>query len=199
MKQLLILALLPLHGFAQSITYTWPGLDANPNSYPIYTNKLFMGRIAQWTGVEACVYNGSDGREFSSYDWPAIPGAAHVRLSCLAFTALRLDSIIITHRSGPGGPDKLRVTIADGAFRRTVMNLEGPSADYEARSIPLSLAMAPAMGSEYEPITILIEPYGGDGGCWELRSVRVVASEQNTFVEGGNAPNDGRLVNAGKP
>jgi hypothetical protein len=181
MKHLLFLALLPIHGFAQTITYSWPDLDINPNSYPHCTDGSFIGRMAQWTGVEACVTKDAGARNYTSYGWPARTGTAQVRLACLAFKPLLLDSVVIIHRQDQDGPERIRISIVDGRNIRSVVADVEISQEYTALPLDISASIGPSADSEYEQVLILLEPYGGKGGAWDLRSVTIVATDLATI------------------
>ncbi len=198
MIHLLFLALLPIQAFAQSVTYTWPGPEISPNTFPKASHYSFMGRLAQWHGVETCVLTNGQGREFSSENWPTMGGFAQLRLAVLAFDEMQLDSISITHRSGIGGPEKMRVTVVDGDNEWTVLSDAPIAREYATLKLPHTARLRPRNGMEYEQFLILIEPYGGDGGSWDLRSVHIAGSPIEPIAGSPAKRSDERLVNAGK-
>lgn len=170
---ILLAALLPITAGAQTITFTWPGVGEETNTFPHCSTRTFLAPVAEWVGVESCVLNGG-GRHLGSFGWPAEPGSAFVRLSCLAYAPVMLDSIIIVHRRGSLGPDRLRVSLVAADGVSTVAE-DGIANDYRTTRIALHRALVARDGNEYERVNILLEAAGGEG-AWDLLSVRIVGS-----------------------
>lgn len=175
MKHLILLAAwLPLAATAQTITFTWPGVGDEVNTFPRCSSRTFLAPVAEWSGVETCVLTGG-GRHLGSYGWPAEPGNGFVRLSCLAYAPVMLDSIIIVHRRGSLGPDRLQVLLCIGGSGADTLAEVGVANEYGTTRIAVHRPLMATNGQEFTRAHILLQAAGGEG-AWDLLSVRIVGS-----------------------
>ncbi len=193
MRQTLFLLLLwPAGLSAQTLEHRWMNqpcaqvLNCDSGctacNLPEGGGAVLIGTNMGVVGVDVCPHpvTVADNAVFT-YGWPSFPDASHaLLLSGLTLQPLQLDSIVIRHRHGPDGTERLRiglsinnapaVQIADvnvsDVFGTTVLTDLGVVAATEA--------MAAGM---YQ---LVLQPYQGQGGSWDLDEVRIVASPAST-------------------
>ena len=120
-KAMLFVFLLPLFGTAQNITFDWLNQPCASTlscdsgctacNLPVNTGTQFIGNNVGFLGVDICPHPIVIGdNALLTYGWPAIADTAHmVIVTGLAFTPTRIDSIIIRHRGGSDGPQRVLV------------------------------------------------------------------------------------------
>lgn len=146
---------------------------------PREQDALFLGTAASWLGVSSCPHPKvvGDNVVFSQgwADTPE-PGKA-VMLSGIALASMRLDSIIIDHRSEVDGPQWLRVSLKLELAGSSTIVYEGPiSGEFSALSLRDLGCATVEEGMAMGGFQVVLQAFGGSGGAWELDRVRVVAS-----------------------
>ncbi len=190
MRSVLLPALLfPLSLLAQVIDYGWPAMpcavqlncDSGCTScaLPVNEDPNFFGNDVGFLGVDVCPHPIEIGdNAVGTYGWPSIMDDDHmVILTGIAFTPTHIDSIIIRHRSTAGGPERLRVRFGvneslptaeiadfaiDGSFSNTVVRDPG--------------TVAAGEGMIFGFFSLLLQPYLGAGGSWDLDDIRIVGT-----------------------
>jgi hypothetical protein len=147
------------------------------------SNSQFTGTDVGWIGVDVCPHPAIVGdNALFTYGWPSIADEDHMMLvSGIAFSPIHIDSLVFRHRSAPDGPQRLRV--------RFGVN-ESMSAD-EVGDVPVPSAfgntvltdlgdVAAGDGMLYGFFSLLLQPYLGEGGPWELDELRIVGTAIST-------------------
>jgi hypothetical protein len=190
MRILLLSAFLfPLSMLGQKIEYAWPAMPCavqiNCDSgctacaLPVNENASFFGNDMGFLGVDVCPHPVELGdNALGTYGWPAIMDEDHmVILTGIAFTPTHIDSIIIRHRAGTDGPERLRV--------RFGVNQSLPTTEIADFAIPTNFdntvvrdpgTVAAGEGMVFGFFSLLLQPYMGNGGSWDLDDIRIVGS-----------------------
>ncbi len=193
---LLPLLVLPLAASAQSITYEWLNLpcasqvscdtgctacNASRNS-----STWFTGTDAAWLGVDVCPHPIRQGdNALFVYGWPTIVDADHAMMvTGIAFSPVHVDSVIITHRSGPDGPQRILVSsgVNESMSDQQVSDLAVPG-EFGTTVLTDLGDVLPGAGMAYGFFSLMLQPYLSEGGAWEIDALRIVGSPaQSTGV-----------------
>ncbi len=186
-----VLSLLLLSGTAaaQSIEYSWlnqpcasllscdTGCTAC-NSARV-TDSQFTGTDAAWIGVDVCPHpTVTADNTVYTYGWPSIPDEDHMMLvSGIAFTPIHVDSLIFRHRSAPDGPQRLRVRfgVNESLSMNEIADL-ATSSEFSSTVLTDLGTVQAGDGMLYGFFSLLLQPYLGEGGPWELDELRIVGS-----------------------
>jgi hypothetical protein len=198
------LLLLPSLLRAQVIEFTWPNqpcatvLNCDTGctacNLPGVQGTTFMGNNAGFLGVDVCPHPvATADNALLTYGWPVNPDDAYaVLITGLAFTPTRIDSIVIRHRSGPDGPQRLQVRFGINQNMPAAVLADVPVLDAFGSSALAALGVvAPEPTMVYGYFSLLLQPYDGAGGSWDLDAVRIVGSPAATSV-----PDMGLPINA---
>lgn len=185
----LLFVLCPLLGAAQVVDYRWLNMPCSTMlncdtgcsacNMPQNTTGQFFGNDVGWLGVDVCPHPVVVGdNALLTYGWPVIPDEQHaVIFTGIAFTPTRIDSVIIRQRSGPDGPQRLQVRFGiNESMPATIIG-----------DVPVPDAFTPLVithpGDVIHPETmvygffsLLLQPYQGNGGSWDLDDLRIVGS-----------------------
>lgn len=194
-KLLLALTLVPLAGHAQVIEYAWLNqpcasllscdTGCTACNLPANSSGQFFGNDVGWLGVDVCPHPVEVGdNALLTYGWPTLPADDHaVIITGIAFTPTRIDSVVIRHRSGPDGPQRMQV--------RFGINVSMPTNVLADVAVPSDLGnteltdLGTVAASEtmvYGFFSLLLQPYQGNGGSWDLDDLRIVGSPVATNV-----------------
>lgn len=174
---------------AQTINYQWLNepcaslLNCDTGctacNSPRNSDNLFTGTDAGWVGVDVCPHPyGIGDNALFTYGWPTIADDEHMMLvSGIAFSPIRIDSLIFRHRSAPDGPQRLRVRfgVNESMPSNEIGDVAVPSAFGNTVFTGLGNVEA-GEGMIYGFFSVLLQPYLGEGGPWELDELRIVGS-----------------------
>ena len=148
-------------------------------NYPDEYDPGFFGTNASWIGLGACpVVVDVQDNAIVSTGWGPLPVPDRVVLiSGITLTPMRLDSIIIRHRSVDQGPMFLRVSLKHDLAGVSNIIHEGPiSGEFDALALrDLGCAEVPD-GMVSGGFQIKLQAFGSSTGAWVLDEVRVVAT-----------------------
>lgn len=194
MRTLIIALLLsPLLGRAQVVEYQWLNqpcasvlncdTGCSACNLPAAGNMQFFGNDVGWLGIDVCPHPIITGdNALMTYGWPAIPDEEHAAiLTGIAFTPTRIDSVIIRHRAGSDGPQRLRVRF--GVNESMPTNEVADVSISEQFTATTLLNIGEVTHPEtmvYGFFSILLQPYQGSGGSWDLDDVRIVGTPMTT-------------------
>lgn len=181
--------LLPLLMVAQRIEYRWLNTpctsllncDTGCTACNMATNTdaSFTAGNAGFIGVDVCPHPISSGDNLLfTYGWPAAPDEQHmVVLSGIAWEPVHIDSLIIEHRSSPGGPERLRVRYGINESMPANILADVPTPTAMGSSVWADLGTV-AAGPEmvYGYFSLILQPYQGGSGSWDLDGLRIVGS-----------------------
>lgn len=190
MKWTVLSLLLPVLATGQTITYQWLNepscasvlsCDTGCTACNSAVNSLgqFTGTDVAFLGVDVCPhpFTVADNTLFT-YGWPAIPDEGHaVLVTGIAFSPVRIDSLVIRHRSAPDGPQRLRV--------RFGVNVTMPGQELADVAAPTEFVNTVATGlgtveaapeMVYGFFSLVLQPYMGAGGPWELDGIRIAGT-----------------------
>jgi hypothetical protein len=135
-----------------------------------------------WTGVSICphpTFTGSADNSVYSYGWPVFPTSnVYALAGGIASTSMRIDSLVIRHRSAMDGPQRLKVQFGrdSSAPLEEVADVEVPHTNFgELRLADLGCVVINE-GVPFGTFQLMVQPYQGDGGEWHLDEVRIVGS-----------------------
>lgn len=190
MKWTLLSLLLPIWVSGQSITYQWlnepscasllscdTGCTACNSA--VNTQGQFSGTDVAWLGVDVCPHPFALGdNTLFTYGWPAIPNEEHaVLVSGIAFSPVRIDSLVIRHRTGPDGPQRLRVRFGVNETMPATEIADAAVQTEFARTVITDLGTVEATPQMvYGFFNVVLQPYMGEGGPWELDKIRIVGT-----------------------
>lgn len=192
----LSLALVATCASAQSITYEWRNeacasllsCDTGCTACNSARNSDggFSGTDVGWLGVDVCPHPVSEGdNALFTYGWPSIADEGHMMLvSGIAFTPVHIDSVVFTHRSAPDGPQRLRVRFgANESMSEQEVADVAVSGDF-TRTVLTDLGdVAAGAGMIYGYFSLVLQPYLGEGGMWEVDDLRIVGSPASIAME----------------
>lgn len=175
-------------GQTRSITYRWLNLPCAENincatgcsacNEPMEDDMIVFGTNAALIGVEACPHLVATGdNALSLSGWSTTPDEAHrILLSGIAQVPVRIDSVIIVHRSELEGPTRLSVSVKD------MGDGEGLDADLPTDAIFTTTVLTNCgdvekpVGSAFSTFQLQLQAYLGNGGDWILDEVRIVVT-----------------------
>lgn len=174
---------------AQVVDYQWLNLPCSTMlncdtgcsacNMPQNSNGQFFGNDVGWLGVNVCPHPVEIGdNTLLTYGWPAIPDDQHaVIITGIAFTPTRIDSVIIRHRAGTDGPQRMQVRfgINESMPQTIIADLAVPD-DYASVTIQHPGDVVHPETMVYGFFSLLLQPYQGDGGSWDLDDIRIVGS-----------------------
>jgi hypothetical protein len=194
MKQLLLtMCLLPMLGHGQRIEYAWPNTPC-PNllncdsgctacASPVNSGDGFFGNALTLLGAAACPHaqGGGDNALFT-FDWPTIPNDGYgLLITGIAFEPTQVDSIVLRHRAGIDGPTRLRVRFGVNENMPATELADLPVPGEFGRTTFMQLGNVEAgAGMVYGYFSLLLQPYAGNGGSWDLDDIRIVGSPLQT-------------------
>lgn len=202
------LILLSSTAVAQSIEYQWlnqpcasllscdTGCTACNSARAM--DGQFSGTDVGWLGVDVCPHPIVSGDNvLFTYGWPSIADEDHLMLvSGIAFSPIHVDSLVFRHRSAWDGPQRIRVRfgVNESLSTNEIADLAVPTEF--GNSVITDLGTVQAEGSMlYGYFSLLLQPYLGDGGPWELDELRIVG----TPVSATAVPDLSIPARAGKP
>lgn len=174
---------------AQVLKYAWPnqpcGAILNCDTgctacnLPAASGSTFMGNNAGFLGVDVCPHPVATGdNALFTYGWPSAPDDDHaVIVTGLAFAPTRIDSILVRHRRGPDGPQRLQVRFGINENMPATVIGDVPAGEGFGNVTFTGLGLVaaePAMVYGY--FSLLLQPYSGAGGSWDLDELRIVGS-----------------------
>ena len=139
----------------------------------------FTGTDAGWLGVDVCPHPIAEADNVVlSYGWPAIADDDHALLiSGIAFSPMMLDSLVIRHRSGMNGPQRLRVRFGANENMASEEFADVPVSGTFDSTVLTGLGPVTAQnGMVYGFFSLVLQPYLGQGGPWELDDLRLVGT-----------------------
>lgn len=181
--------LLCVPAWAQSIDYAWlnqpcvsvlncdTGCTACNSS--VNEGSMFFGNPMAFLGVDVCPHPITSGDNvLLTYGWPTFPqeGSA-VLLTGIAFSPTQVDSVIVRHRAGADGPQRLQVRfgINENMPATVLADVAVPDQFGNSTFTQLGDVIAgPQMIYGY--FSLLLQPYQGEGGSWDLDALRIVGS-----------------------
>lgn len=163
---------------------------------PEMNNPSFQGTGVVFYGVPACpeVVSETDGAMVTS-SWPNELDTAHwIIMSGIAYTPFSVDSVIVDHRTGEDGPERVRVTFGiNENLPEGIVADEETTGEWTRTAVGYQGCVSPGQDQIFGFFQIMIRPYGGGGGGWFLTGLRIVGSPcVNTGVEEINP--DGRMA-----
>ncbi len=186
---LLITLLLPLAGTAQNVEYAWLNqpcaslLNCDTGctacNMPANASTQFFGNDVGWLGVDVCPHPVTVGNNaLFTYGWPTIPDNDHaVIVTGIAFTPTRIDSIIIRHTSDPDGPQRMQVRFGINQSMPTTIIGDVDVPEGFGSSVFTNLGdVTHDETMVYGFFSLLLQPYQGAGGSWDLDDLRLVGS-----------------------
>lgn len=186
---LFALACAPALCAGQSITWSWPNtpcavlLNCDTGctacNLPVNTDAAFIGNNLGRQGVDICPQSAVPGDNvLLTYGWPTVPDDSHsLFLTGIAFTPMRIDSIVLRHRSGPDGPQRLLINYGINGADPLAAISDGFTPGSFAETVITDLGCLEAgEGMVYALFELKFQAYQGAGGSWDLDQVRVVAT-----------------------
>ena len=143
------------------------------------TDSQFAGTDVGWLGVDVCPHPTTTGdNALFTYGWPSIADEDHMMLvSGIAFTPIHVDSLVFRHRSAPDGPQRLRVRFGANESLSTHEIADVAVPTEFANTVITDLGTVQAEGGMlYGFFSLILQPYLGEGGPWELDELRIVGS-----------------------
>lgn len=190
MKWTALSLLLPALANGQTISYQWLSepscasvlnCDTGCTACNSAVNSVgqFTGADVAFLGVDVCPHPFIMGdNTLFTYGWPVIPDEGHaVLVTGIAFSPVRIDSLVIRHRSAADGPQRLRV--------RFGLNVPLPSTEIAdvAAQPEFTNTVVTGLGTvEASPqmvygfFSLVLQPYMGEGGPWELDGIRIAGT-----------------------
>ncbi len=185
----LLLLALPLVAPAQTLDYQWLNLPCatmiNCNTgcsacnQAAGGNSVVIGNALAWIGVDICPEPVSVAdNALYTYGWPAIPDAGHVLvLSGLALEPIRIDSLVIVHRAAADGPQRLQVRYGvNEPLPATVLADVSTTEGFGALVFTGLGDVAAGPGQVFGMFQLVLQPYAGEGGSWDLDGIRIVTA-----------------------
>ncbi len=143
------------------------------------TDGQFTGTDVGWIGVDVCPHPAIVGdNALFTYGWPSIADEDHVMLvSGIAFSPIHIDSLVFRHRSAPDGPQRLRVRfgVNESMSSHEIADV-AVSTSFGSTVLTDLGDVAAGDGMLYGFFSLLLQPYLGEGGSWELDELRIVGS-----------------------
>ena len=189
----LLLFLIPFHIRAQRIELAWLNTPCanmlncdtgcSACNTPVNQGTQFFGNPVTFLGVDVCpepVHVGDNA--LLTYGWPSFPDNEHgLLITGIAFTPTYLDSVIIRHRSGTDGPQRMRVRFGINENMPATVLADLPVGDQFTGSVFTQLGTVAATETMvYGYFSLLLQPYQGNGGSWDLDELRIVGSAAQT-------------------
>lgn len=157
-------------------------------NYPDEYDPGFFGTNASWVGLGACpLAVDVQDNAIVSTGWGPLPVPDRlVLISGITLVPMRLDSIIIRHRSMDQGPMFLRVSLKHVLNGVAQVVHEGPIAgEFDALALrDLGCAEVPE-GMVSGGFQIKLQAFGSSTGAWVLDEVRVVATPCDVEITTG--------------
>ncbi len=183
------LLLLPSITRAQVVEYQWLNqpcasilncdTGCSACNLPVSASMQFFGNDVGWLGIDVCPHPIITGdNALMTYGWPTIPDEDHAAIiTGIAFTPTRIDSVIIRHRAGVDGPQRLRVRFGVNESMPTTGIADVVISDQFTRTTLLDLGeVTHPETMVYGFFSIVLQPYEGSGGSWDLDDLRIVGT-----------------------
>lgn len=191
---LFLLAAAQGRGQTRSITYQWLNLPCAENincatgcsacNEPAEEDMVVFGTNAALIGVQACphpVVTGDNALSLSG--WSITPDDEHrILISGIAQVPVRIDSVIVTHRSEVNGPTRMTVNVLDQSDSEGMVADVVTSGSFTTTVLTEGLEVNKPMGSSYATFQLQLQAYLGNGGDWILDEVRIVVSPLDEVV-----------------
>lgn len=179
----------PLFVAAQNIDFAWLNTPCanvlncdsgcSACNSPINQGTQFFGNPVTFLGVDVCPHPIQVGdNALLTYGWPTIPDNEHgVLVTGIAFIPTYLDSVIIRHRAGADGPQRMSVRFGiNENMPVTVMADVAVESQFDNSVFTHLGAVAATETMVYGFFSLLLQPYQGNGGSWDLDELRIVGS-----------------------
>lgn len=192
-RALLILFMMPLAAQAQTLTYQWLNQPCSSVincdsgctacNMPDGSSQILIGNDVGMLGIDVCPHPVVLGdNALLTYGWPFVADSAHaVILTGLALQPMNIDSVVIRHRAGVDGPQRLLVKFGVNVSMPSsvIGDLIVPTEFEESHFADLGL-VEPSAQMVYGFFSLTLQPYEGNGGSWDLDEVRISASPAAT-------------------
>ena len=189
MRNFLITALLvPMCSTAQTIELAWPNLpcttllscDSGCTACNMAENSspIFIGTNLGRTGIDICPLPiGGGDNMLATYGWSALPEEDHrVFVAFIAFEPMHIDSLIIRHRAGTDGPQRLQIrSVLNGTEPMFIGDVFTNTSLSNTVFTDLGCVEA-GNGMVYGLLDLTLQAYQGGGGSWDIDDLRIVAS-----------------------
>jgi hypothetical protein len=140
-------------------------------------NAVVMGNSLAWVGVDICPepITTADNALFT-YGWTAFPDNGHVLiLSGLVLGPVRIDSLVIEHRASADGPQRVQVRYGVNQTLPSTVVADVQTTESFTRTVLTDLgSVAVGPGQVFGMFQLVLQPYGGQGGSWDLDAIRIV-------------------------
>ena len=189
MRNFLIAAfMVPLCSTAQTIELAWPNLpcttllscDSGCTACNMAENStpIFIGTNLGRTGIDICPLPiGGGDNMLATYGWSALPEEDHrVFVAFIAFEPMHIDSLIIRHRAGTDGPQRLQVRSVLNGTEPTLIGDVFTSASLSNTVFTDLGCVEAGSGMVYGLLDLTLQAYQGGGGSWDIDDIRVVGS-----------------------
>jgi hypothetical protein len=182
-------------GQAHSITYRWLNqpcaelincaIGCTACNVP-EDDTIVFGSNAAFIGVDACPHPTQVGdNALWLTGWCAAPDSTRrILISGIAQVPVRIDSVIIVHRSEVDGPTRVVFSIKDLADGGGEIKDVPTSSAYEHTTLTNGGDVAVPAGAAYGTFQLQLQAYGGNGGAWVLEEVRIVTTPADGLVTG---------------
>jgi len=194
MKNALLFVLLwPITGNAQTITYDWLNAacasliscdsGCTACNMPVNSNTQFFGNNVGFLGVDICPHPVVVGdNALLTYGWPVIADTTHiVIITGIAFTPTRIDSVVIRHRGGIDGPQRMLVKFGVNVSLPSIVIADLFTPTNWGTSTLTDLGVVQATEQMvYGFFELTLQPYQGNGGSWDLDELRIVGTPMGT-------------------
>ena len=185
---LLAVLFAPAVALSQSVVLDWPNLPCTTMlqcdsgctacNMADASSATFIGTNLGTQGVDICPLPvGGGDNMLSTYGWSMVPENGHrLFVSFLAFEPMHIDSIIIEHRSGTDGPQRLKVSATlNGAEPVMLGDVPAPSS-FTSTVLVEDLCVEAGTGMVYGFLELMLQAYQSDGGSWDLDAIRVAGT-----------------------
>lgn len=183
-----LLACSPLALLAQSLDYRWPNqpcaqvlscdTGCTACNLPDGSSAVLLGTNMGAVGVDVCPHPVEVGdNALFTFGWPAIADNDHkLLISGLAFQPLHIDSVIVWHRAGSDGPERLRVSISINNAAPVLVSDCYVEATFTEATFTDVGVVAISEGNVSGMFQLELQAYQGAGGSWDVDEVRIVTS-----------------------
>jgi len=173
---------------AQTLSYGWLNFPCADNlncgngcsscNLPDDAPANFFGTSVLWYGMDVCPHpiNPADNAVYTT-GWPIEPDpAVYVGLSVVTLENVQVDSIIIRHRRGQNGPQRLLVKYTNDAQQVPVTLGDVDIVPAWQETVFTDLGCLAPTGSDYQGFQLRLQAYQGGEDNWQLDAMRIVTS-----------------------
>ena len=173
---------------AQTLNYAWPNqpcaqvlscdTGCTACNLPDGSSAVLLGTNMGALGVDVCPHPVAVGdNALFTYGWPAIADNDHkLLISGLAFQSAHIDSVIVRHRSGSDGPERLRVSISINSAAAAMVSDSYVEATFTRTVFTNVGVVSVPEGNVSGMFQLELQAYQGAGGSWDVDEVRIVTS-----------------------